>query len=62
MWLPMTFHNFLKKHHGCLAIAAFRNIDFQNFALMVNRPPQIMSLAIDLHEDLVQKSSPVEIV
>jgi len=57
--LSYRFMALRKKIQCSLAISAFRNAAFQNFALMINRAPQIMLLAIDLDEDLIELPSPL---
>ena len=44
-----------------LAVSALGNIAFQHFALMIYRPPQVVDLAVDLHEDLIQMSLPIRV-
>ncbi len=58
----MPLHKFLKEHQSWVAIAAFRNIDFQELALMINSSPQIVCFTIDLYEDLVKMPSPVGMI
>ena len=37
-----------------LAVSALGDIAIQHFALMIYRAPQVVDLAVDLHEDLIQ--------
>jgi hypothetical protein len=42
-------------------VPALRDVGFQHLAFVINRPPQIVCLAIDLDEDLVQRPLPVRV-
>ena len=54
----MFSHQFPKEFQRCFAIPALRDVTFEHFAFVVNRPPQVVRLAVDLHEDLVQMPFP----
>ncbi len=40
---------------------ALRDIAFEQFAFVINSPPQVVGLAVDLHEALVHRLPPVRI-
>lgn len=62
LWISVPFHKLLKKHQGCLAVAAPRNIGFQYFTLMIDGSPPVMCLVIGLHKYFVQVPSPVGVI
>jgi len=62
MRTPITFHDFLQENQGWLTVSAFRNVGFQDFPFMINRPSQIMKLSIYLHKNFVNMPAPVWIV
>jgi hypothetical protein len=41
-----------------LAIPTFRGVDLENFTFMIDRAPQVMRLAIDANEYLIQMPAP----
>jgi len=53
---PVALHRALKKRQRGLAVPAFRGKDLQHLALVIDGPPaiEIMHLAADSHESLVQ--------
>ena len=54
--------DFLQENHCCLAVASPGNKGFQNLALVIDGPPQVMSFSIYLHENFVQMPSPVGVI
>lgn len=54
----MLTHCFLGEFQGGFLIARLCHEAFQNFAFMIDGPPKIMSLTVDLHEHLVQMPAP----
>ena len=58
-WIAVTLHRFLQEFQCGLAITFLRHECLKNFTLMIDSPPQIMSLAIDPNEDLVQMPFPL---
>jgi hypothetical protein len=59
--LPIPLNCALQKLKRCLAIPPFRGKNFKHLAFVVDSTPQIMRLAIYLHEYLVQVPAPVRI-
>jgi hypothetical protein len=53
---PSLLSSELQRH---LLVAHLSDDAFQDFAFMLNRPPKIMPLAVNLHEYLVQMPLPV---
>jgi len=49
----------LQEFQRCLAIPPFRSKNLKHFAFMVDCAPNIVSLAIDPYEHLVQVPAPV---
>jgi hypothetical protein len=41
-----------------LAIPALRDEHLEHFAFVINRPPEIMRLSVDLHKNFVQVPAP----
>jgi len=60
-WPAIAFHHPLEKLQCSLAIPALRRKDLQYLAFVIYRTPQIIRLAIDLHEDFVQVPTPLRI-
>ncbi len=57
--LTMTFQRFPEEFQRSPAIPCLCHETLQHLALVIDGPPQVMPLAVDLHEDLVQVPSPV---
>ena len=57
----MAFHHLLEKLQCCSLVSALGGKDFQDFAFVINGPPQIMLLAVDLHKHLVEVPAPMSI-
>ena len=55
----VLLQGFLQKHQSRCFIALFRNETFEDLALVINRTPQIMTLAVDPDEHLVEVPAPV---
>ena len=55
----MALHRPLQKRQCSLAISVLRGKNLKHLAFVIHRPPQIMHLTIDLHEDLVQVPAPL---
>ena len=53
----LSYRLFLKLQRSAL-VSTFTYITFKNFTLVINGPPQVVSLAIDFHEHLVQMPPP----
>ena len=58
-WLSIPLHRAPQKLKRSRAISLFRGVDLEHFTFMINRAPQIMCLAIDTHEHLVQVPAPL---
>ena len=54
----MAFHHFIQELQESGFIAGSGGKGFQNLALMIHSPPQIMLLAVDLHKHLVEVPPP----
>ena len=54
----MLLHCFLEKFQRSLPVSRLRNETFPNLAFMIYGPPEVVPLAIDLHEDLVEMPTP----
>ncbi len=54
----MPLHQFLKEFQCCSLVSAFGDNGFQYLALVIDRPPKIVPLAIHLHENLVHVPLP----
>ena len=59
--MSIPLHRALQKLKRCLAIPPFRHENFQYFTFVINRPPEVMRLAVDTNENLVQMPAPVGI-
>src|SRR5919106_3490799 len=57
----VALHRALQERQGCLAIPAFRGKHLQHLAFVINSPPEIVRLAIDPNEHLVQVPTPARI-
>ena len=58
---PYRFIARLQKLQRSLAIPAFRGKDLKHLTFVINGPPEIVRLAIDPHEHLVQMPAPLRI-
>ena len=47
----IALHRALHERQSSLAIPVFRGKDLQHLAFLINGPPSIISLTVDLHED-----------
>ena len=52
-------HCFLKEFQGSFLIAHLCDVAVQNLTFMIDGPPKIVFLAVDLHEHLVKMPAPV---
>jgi hypothetical protein len=59
MWAAMAFHGLPEEFQGGLAITALRDKAFKDFPLVINGPPKVVRLAVNLHEHLIQMRLPV---
>ena len=57
--LSVALHRTLEKRQGRPAIPAFRGKDLQHLTFMIHSALEIVHLAVDLHEDLVQVPAPL---
>lgn len=57
--LAMTLQRLLQKRQSRIFVAFLRNITLENLTLMVDRTPEIMLLAADLHHHLIKVPAPV---
>jgi len=58
IWLAISSHEF-SQHFQCRAfVSSHRDDAFQNLTLVIHGAPEIVTLAIDLHEDLIQVPLP----
>ncbi len=54
----VPLHQFPEEFQRRLLVSAFGNDCFQHFALMIDGPPEVVSLAIHLHENLIHVPLP----
>ena len=59
IWLAVPLHLFSEEIQCSLAIPALRDIGFQHFAFVINRPPKVACLTVGFHEDLVKVPPPI---
>jgi hypothetical protein len=52
-------HRTLQELQGGLAIPALAGENLEYLAFVINRPPQVVRLAIDPHEHLIQVPTPL---
>jgi len=57
--LPVSLHGIPDEFQCCFAISALCDIAFQHFSFVIHGTPQVMRLAVDLHENLIQVPLPV---
>ena len=57
----VTLHCALQKLQRGPAIPALGRENLKHLAFVIHRPPEIMRLAVDLHEDLVEVPTPLGI-
>src|SRR6056297_1742608 len=57
--LTVLAHCLLKEFQRGLLVACLRHKAFEHFAFVIDGPPKIMPLAVDLHEDFVQMPTPL---
>ena len=57
--LTMSFQRFAQELQSCLFVPLFRDIAFKNLSFVIDRPPQIMRLAVDLHKHLIEVPAPM---
>jgi len=50
---------FLEEFQCCFLISRFGHEALENLAFMIDRPPKVVLLAVDLHKDFVQVPTPV---
>ena len=61
LWWSILLHRFLQKSQCSPAVATFGDKGSQHLALVIDSPSQIVSVAIDLYEGLVEVPAPVRI-
>ena len=57
----MAFHHLLEEFQCSGLVAGLGGEGFQDFTLVINGPPQIVLLAVDLHKHLVEVPAPMGI-
>jgi hypothetical protein len=55
----MAFHGLPEEFQSGLAITALRDKAFKDFPLVINGPPKVVRLAVNLHEHLIQMPLPM---
>ncbi len=55
----MTLQRFLHKPQRGLLVSGLGDIALQDLALLVDRPPQVMQLSVDLYVDLIEMPLPL---
>jgi len=58
----ITFHRLSEKAKSGLFISGLGDKSFEHFAFVINRPPEVIQLAIDANKDLINMPSPQGIV
>ncbi len=56
--ITVALHQFPEEFQCRLLVSTFGNDCFQHFALMIDGPPEVLSLAIHLHENLIHLPLP----
>ena len=59
IWRTMTLQRLPHEGQRCRLVTGFGNETFQHLAFMIDRPPQVDHLAIQLHVHLVQMPPPL---
>ena len=54
MDIPQTFEQFAKEAFGCVLVSAALHQDVQNVAILIDRAPRIVELAVNGEIDLIQ--------
>ena len=54
----MLSHGFPKEFQCRLLVARLRDVAFQNLAFVIDRTPEVVPLAVDLHKNLIQMPLP----
>jgi hypothetical protein len=54
----VALHGFLEELQGASRVPRFADEELQHLALVIDGPPKIMELAVDLHENLVNLPAP----
>ena len=57
--LAIFLHNALQKLERCGLVPLRRDHGFQNLAFVIDSPPQVAELAVDLHKHLIQMPTPL---
>jgi len=55
----VAFERLLDELQSSHLVPGFRDVTLEDLALVVNRSPEVMGLAVDLHVDLVEVPAPV---
>ena len=58
-WPAVALHCFFEEFQCCVAVSALGYITFKHLTFVINGPPEVMRLSVDLHEDFVQVPLPV---
>ena len=56
----VAFNSSAQKPQCSLAISFLGDEDFKDFALVIDRPPEVMGFAVDPHENFVQMPAPLD--
>jgi hypothetical protein len=59
LWTTVLSHRLLEKFQCCFLVPGLCHEAFQNLTLVVNRPLEVVPLAVELHENLVEMPPPI---
>ena len=59
MWWAKALHCFSEEFQCRFAVTTLGDIAFKHLALVLHSPPELVRLAVDLHENLVQMPLPI---
>ena len=55
-----SFHRFAQKPQSSLAISLLGDENFKDFSFVIDRPPEVINLAVDAYENLIQMPAPLD--
>lgn len=58
-WGPIALHRFSQEFQGRSLVPGLRDVSFEDLAFMVDRAPEVVRLASNLHEHFVQVPAPL---
>ena len=57
--MAMPLHGFPEEFQGCFSIPALGHKRFQDFAFVIDCPPEVVGATVDSYENLIQMRAPV---